>query len=156
SGFFAPNDARFWSSSSGVAHDASDRVVYNTSNGDLWYDADGNGVGAAQLIANMDWGTIPTLSATDFIVVNGTSSGQTIDGTAGDASVTGTTGDDTITGPGGNDTLDGAGGSDRLDGGDGNDLLVGGSPFDEDGADVLIGGAGNDTLDGDASRFADH
>ena len=39
--------------SGGAAHDANDRVVYNTSTGSLYYDADGSGSGAAQLIATV-------------------------------------------------------------------------------------------------------
>ena len=54
-GNFAPNDARFFAApgASGGA-DASDRVVYNTTNGHLYYDADGSGAGAAALIAILD------------------------------------------------------------------------------------------------------
>ena len=66
-GAFVAGDARFWSSSAGVAHDASDRVIYNQSTGSLYYDADGNGIGAAQLIATLT-GT-PTVAATDIVVI---------------------------------------------------------------------------------------
>jgi trimeric autotransporter adhesin len=152
-GALATGDGRFWAAAGATGgHDADDRFVYNTTTRQLFYDADGNGTGAAQLIATLQSGA--TLAATD-LVVDGTPGGQTINGTAGDDSITGTDGNDTINGLGGNDTLSGAGGADRLDGGAGNDSLVGGSPFDPDGADVLIGGDGNDTLNGDSARFSE-
>ncbi|MEY9199413.1 Ca2+-binding RTX toxin-like protein [Sinorhizobium fredii] len=34
--------AAFWSSTTGEAHDASDRIIYNTTNGWLTYDSNGN------------------------------------------------------------------------------------------------------------------
>ena len=125
SGTFAASDARFWSSGTGTAHDADDRVIYNTSNGQLWYDADGNGAGARQLIATLQGS--PSLAATDIAVVNGSGGGgQVINGTAGN---------DTLTGTAGNDTINGLGG---------NDLFVAGS---SGGVDVINGGAGFDSIE---------
>ena len=125
SGNFAAGDARFWSSTSGTAHDADDRVIYNTSNGQLWYDADGSGAGAAQLIGTL--GGAPTLVATDISIVNGSGgAGQVINGTSGN---------DTLTGTAGNDTINGVGGNDRV--------LAGSSG----GADVINGGAGFDSIE---------
>src|SRR6185295_11364875 len=63
-GNFAAGDARFWSSTAGTAHDANDRVIYDSDGGQLWYDADGNGNGAAQLIATLQGH--PALAATDI------------------------------------------------------------------------------------------
>jgi Ca2+-binding RTX toxin-like protein len=42
-------------------------VVYNSSTGALYYDADGSGAGAAVLVATLQ-GT-PTVSATDITVI---------------------------------------------------------------------------------------
>ena len=142
SGRFAAGDARFAANSSGSAQDSSDRVVYNITTGELWYDADGSAAGEALLIAALSGA--PSLAATDIEVVNGSaSSGQVINGTAGDDSIVGTAGDDTIAGLAGDDTLDGSGGSDRLEGGDGDDLLL----DDDLEIDTLNGGLGNDTYD---------
>jgi Ca2+-binding RTX toxin-like protein len=141
-GNFVEGDARFWSSSAGTAHDASDRVIYNTSTGELWYDSDGTAAGAAQLIATLEgWLVdVPTLSATDIAVVDSRSSPS---GTAGDDWMAGRDGfvNDSFSGGLGNDRFDGREGNDTLNGGDGNDTLDGG-----DGADLVLGGAGNDVL----------
>jgi Ca2+-binding RTX toxin-like protein len=47
--------------------DASDRIVYNTSTGDLYYDADGSGSGSAIKFATLT--TIPTITNDDFFVI---------------------------------------------------------------------------------------
>src|SRR3954469_8461447 len=81
-GAFSAGDARFFTGT--AAHDADDRVIYNSGTRQLFYDADGNGSGAQQLIATLQSGA--TLAATDIVVDNGSgggSGGQVINGTAG-------------------------------------------------------------------------
>jgi Ca2+-binding RTX toxin-like protein len=124
SGEFAAGDARFAANGTGTAQDASDRVVYNTATGELWYDADGNGGGGAALIATLQGA--PSLAASDIEVVNGTSGGEHIVGTSGNDTLTGTEGDDTIEGLGGNDWI---------------------NMGPDYGDDVVDGGAGSDTID---------
>jgi Ca2+-binding RTX toxin-like protein len=142
SGTFAADDPRFHAAAGATfGHDADDRIVYDTSTGNLYYDADGHFGGAANLIARLQGA--PTLTASDIAVING-QDGEVINGTAGDDSMFGTPGNDTMNGLGGNDDLMGQAGNDRLDGGTGNDFLLG-----ESGADHLIGGEGNDSLAGE-------
>jgi VCBS repeat-containing protein len=50
-----------------AAHDADDRIVYDQTTGNLYYDADGNGAGAAVLFANLQ--THPVITASDFQVI---------------------------------------------------------------------------------------
>jgi len=51
-----------------VAQDASDRIIYNTTSGNLYYDADGTGSATAKLFATL--ATHPaTLTAADFFIV---------------------------------------------------------------------------------------
>ena len=82
-----------------AAHDATDRVIYNTSTGQLWYDADGSGAAAALPVATLrDGGSArsrqifrrPTSRSTMAAappaggqVINGTSGNDTLSGTAG-------------------------------------------------------------------------
>ena len=67
-GNFAAGDARFWAAAGATSgHDATDRVIYNTSTGSLYYDADGSGAGAAQLIATFTGN--PAIAATDIGVI---------------------------------------------------------------------------------------
>jgi Ca2+-binding RTX toxin-like protein len=125
SGTFSATDERFAANSSGTAQDSSDRVIYNTSTGDLWYDVDGAGQNGRLLIGILQGA--PGLAATDIEVVNGTApSGSVINGTSANDTLTGTSGDDTINGLGGND------------------LFVAGSTA---GIDVIDGGAGRDSIE---------
>jgi serralysin len=50
-----------------AAHDADDRIIYDSATGNLFYDADGNGAGAAVLFANLQ--THPVIAASDFQVI---------------------------------------------------------------------------------------
>jgi len=152
SGTFAAGDARFYAAAGASAgHDADDRVVYNTTNGNLWYDADGSGSGASQLIATLQGA--PGLLATDIAIINGSATpppppppgGQTINGTTGNDNLTGTAGNDTINALAGEDRLEGLAGNDSLSGSTGHDTLLGG-----DGNDTLNGGGWSDNLTGGA------
>jgi Ca2+-binding RTX toxin-like protein len=50
-----------------AAHDADDRIIYDQATGNLFFDADGNGAGAAILFANLT--THPVVTAGDFTVI---------------------------------------------------------------------------------------
>src|SRR5436190_1850491 len=50
-----------------AAHDADDRIIYDATTGNLFYDADGNGAGAAVLFANVV--NHPPIIASDFTVI---------------------------------------------------------------------------------------
>ena len=50
-----------------TAQDADDRIVYDPATGALWFDADGNGAGAAVQIAML--AGAPSLAASDFMVI---------------------------------------------------------------------------------------
>src|SRR5260221_3259054 len=127
SGRFSAGDVRFYPAPGATGgHDADDRIIYDTSSGQLWYDADGNGPGAAQLIATFQGA--PAITAGDINVFGTpkptptpTPSGTVINGTAGNDSLVGTAGNDTINGFGGNDTIQGGAGDDSISGGDGID-----------------------------------
>jgi Ca2+-binding RTX toxin-like protein len=149
-GNFAAGDARFAANTSGTAQDASDRVIYETDTRQIWYDPDGNGAAARQLIATLQSGA--TLTATD-IVVEGAGTPPPPGGTTGtesDDTLVGTPGDDTINGLGGDDSISGLAGHDSLSGGDGNDSLDGG-----ENSDTLDGGLGNDTYFVNAGQAGD-
>src|SRR5207244_11874825 len=137
-GAFARNDERVYSAPAATSgHYASDRLIYDTSTGRLWYDADGSGPGMAGIIITFNAGT--ALAASDFSVDN---AAQTITGTSGNDSLTGGSGNDLISGLAGNDTLVGLGGHDTLDGGAGADSMVGGDGNDtyivDNAGDVMV------------------
>ena len=50
-----------------AAGDANDRIIYNSATGQLLYDGDGNGGGAAVAFASLPWDSPPRSS--DFIVI---------------------------------------------------------------------------------------
>jgi Ca2+-binding RTX toxin-like protein len=62
--------AAFHTSATAIAaHDADDRIIYNTSTGKLYYDADGLGGVAAVQIATFGTALHPALAYTDFNIV---------------------------------------------------------------------------------------
>jgi Ca2+-binding RTX toxin-like protein len=67
-GQFAVGDQRFWSSATGLAHDATDRLIYNTTTGALSYDSNGNVAGGAVIIEVLGTATHATLVAQDIWV----------------------------------------------------------------------------------------
>jgi len=58
---------KFWAGT--AAHDATDRIIYNKATGALYFDADGNGAGAAVKFAIVGTVTHATLTAADFTIV---------------------------------------------------------------------------------------
>ena len=150
---FVAGDARFRSGAGLTSgQDADDRVIYNTTTGQLFFDADGSGPNGSQLIVMLN--NRPALTASDITLVGqaAPSSGGTIRGTAGNDSIDGTAGNDSIEALAGSDTINALAGDDTLRGGDGNDRLDGGT-----GTNVLDGGTGDDffsVLEG-AATFLD-
>jgi len=69
----APGDLtadQFWSGNGiRAGHDASDRIIYDTASGSLFYDADGSGSGAAVAIAVVGLATHPSLVYSDFQLI---------------------------------------------------------------------------------------
>ena len=67
-GQLADDDPKFWSSATATtAHDADDRLVYNTTTGALYYDADGLGGASAVQIATLS--AHPQLLSGDIFVI---------------------------------------------------------------------------------------
>jgi serralysin len=56
----------FLANATGAAGDANDYILYNTTSGALFYDADGNGQGVAIQFATLT--TKPAISANDFMI----------------------------------------------------------------------------------------
>lgn len=68
-GQFSVNDERFWSDSSGVAHDSTDRIIYNSTTGELSYDTNGDAHGGVIVFEILGLATHPIVVATDIWVV---------------------------------------------------------------------------------------
>jgi serralysin len=58
---------KFWASSTGVAHDADDRIIYNNATGDVFYDANGSAAGGAVQIATI--ANKVALTHADFYII---------------------------------------------------------------------------------------
>ena len=58
---------RFWTNTTGVAHDADDRFIFNTTNDTLWYDSNGNAAGGAFKMADLN--ITFNLTAADILIV---------------------------------------------------------------------------------------
>jgi Ca2+-binding RTX toxin-like protein len=59
--------AAFQSRADNVAQDANDRFIFRTTDQTLWYDADGNGAGAALMLADLQAGA--TMTFADITVI---------------------------------------------------------------------------------------
>ncbi len=59
--------ANYWASTTGVAHDATDRFIYDTDNFVLYYDSDGTGAKAA--VEMMKFETSVALTLSDLLIV---------------------------------------------------------------------------------------
>ncbi len=59
--------AAFYGSDAGKAHDSSDRIIYETDTGKLFYDKDGTGSAVAVQFAVLD--TKPGLTNADFVII---------------------------------------------------------------------------------------
>jgi Ca2+-binding RTX toxin-like protein len=59
--------AAFDSGPNSTARDASDRIIYNETNGNLYYDADGTGAAAPKLFATL--AGAPAIDASNFLIV---------------------------------------------------------------------------------------
>lgn len=59
--------AKYWASTTGRAHDDDDRIILNSTNGALMYDADGTGAKAGVVFATLNYWS--DLRAADFVVI---------------------------------------------------------------------------------------
>ena len=67
-GGFAADDPRFFAAAgASAAQDAADRVIYDMTGGELYYDPDGSGGAGALIVATLDGA--PAVAASDFVVV---------------------------------------------------------------------------------------
>ena len=59
--------SQFQTRTDNVAQDADDRFIFNTTDRTLWFDADGNGAGAAIMVADLQAGAVVT--AADILLI---------------------------------------------------------------------------------------
>jgi Ca2+-binding RTX toxin-like protein len=146
---------------------AEDRLLYDGTTGDLFFDIDGSGSADSILFATLlnqpldlsfedflvvDTGATEITTAedrpTDYTVTTGSTENPDADGT-GVHVIYGTEYVDYIFGKTAADEIYGLGDQDYISGGDGNDVIDGG-----EGADILIGDAGDDVIYGGGSPAA--
>jgi len=150
----------FQTGTTATANSATVRIIYNTQDGKLYYDADGSGATQAVYFAALT-SVNGSVQASNFLVTapggggntpNNPNASNTVTGGANNDTLTGTAGDDLINGNGGADTLIGLGGNDQLIGGTGNDLMQGGTGNDTYSVDSTLdvvtelANEGNDTV----------
>ncbi|MBD2088572.1 hypothetical protein H6F67_01645 [Microcoleus sp. FACHB-1515] len=114
-----------------AAATSSDRIIYDSSTGALFFDADGTGATAQVQIATLAAGL--NLNSTHILAfddANLTASPTRTTGTNRKDTLIGTSDDERLLGLKGNDVLNGGEGSDRLWGGKGSDRLTGGASRD--------------------------
>ena len=58
---------QFQTRADNLAQDADDRFIFNTTDRTLWFDADGNGAGAAIMVADLQAGAVVT--AADILLI---------------------------------------------------------------------------------------
>ena len=67
-GEYTANDPRFYAAAGATqGHDESDRIVYDTTTGELYYDPDGSGLAPAEIIATLQGD--PAVAATDILII---------------------------------------------------------------------------------------